>query len=52
MRWVIVAKKLTADDDLELITSSYKQKADGDIYFPQIWKDIYGNKTVYNGWQY
>ncbi|WP_294472128.1 class B sortase [uncultured Ruminococcus sp.] len=52
VRWVIVAKKLTADDDLELITSSYKQRADGDIYFPQIWKDIYGNKTVYNGWQY
>jgi sortase B len=52
VRWVIVAKKLTPDDDIEAIKASYKDRPDKDIYFPQIWKDIYGNKTVYKGWEY
>jgi len=52
VRWVIVAKKLTPDDNIDLIKSSYTERADKDIYFPQVWKDIYGNKTVYNGWEY
>ena len=52
VRWVIVAKKLTPDDDIDAIKASYKDRADKDIYFPQIWKDIYGNKTVYKGWEY
>ena len=52
VRWVIVAKKLTPDDDIEAIKASYKDKSDSDIYFPQIWKDIYGNKPVYKGWEY
>ncbi|MCR5020264.1 class B sortase [Ruminococcus sp.] len=52
LRWVIVAKKLTPDDDIDAIEASYKDKAGKDIYFPQLWKDNYGNKTVYKGWQY
>ncbi|MBE6867547.1 MAG: class B sortase [Ruminococcus albus] len=52
VRWVIVAKKLTPDDDIDAIKASYKERADKDIYFPKIWKDIYGNKTVYKGWEY
>lgn len=33
LRWVIVAKKMTADDNLDLIIDSYKDKANKDIYF-------------------
>ena len=52
VRWVIVAKKLTPDDDIEAIKASYKDKDNSDIYFPEIWKDIYGNETVYKGWEF
>lgn len=33
LRWVIVAKKMTADDNLDLIIDSYKDKANKDILF-------------------
>ena len=50
LRWVIVAKKLTPEDDLDHIIASYQDKDDKDIYFPQFWIDRYGNKTVDEGW--
>ncbi|MBQ2582166.1 MAG: class B sortase [Ruminococcus sp.] len=52
IRWVIVAKKLTANDDIEKIKSSYRAKADKDIYFPANWVNKIGNKPVYYGWDY
>lgn len=52
IRWVIVAKKLTANDDMNKITQSYKAKAEKDIYFPAIWVNKYGNKKVYYGWDF
>ena len=50
LRWVIVAKKLTAQDDVDHIIDSYKDRADEDIYFPQFWIDRHGNKKVDGGW--
>ena len=52
MRWVIVAKKMTANDNADLITESYKEKADKDIYFPKCWRDVWGNNKKYLGWSY
>lgn len=52
MRWVIVAKKVTADDDLDKIAASYKDKQDKDVYFPACWRNIYGNTKKYLGWDY
>jgi sortase B len=52
MRWVIVAKKLTDNDDKDAIISSYKEKKDKNIYFPQVWKDVWGNHKKYLGWNY
>lgn len=52
IRWVIVAKKLTANDDIDKITASYKDKAENDIYFPAVWVNKYGNKKVYYGWDF
>ncbi|MGN1114770.1 MAG: class B sortase [Oscillospiraceae bacterium] len=51
-RWVITAKKMTADDNLDLIIDSYKEKADKDIYFPKAWRDKWGNTKQYFGWAY
>ncbi len=51
-RWVIVAKKLDSDDDKEAILASYKDKKDKDIYFPQVWKNAWGNNRKYLGWSY
>lgn len=52
LRWVIVAKKLTQNDDISKITSSYKEKNENDIYFPAVWVNKYGNKKIYYGWDY
>jgi sortase B len=52
LRWVIVAKKLTPDDNIDQIVKSYKAKPDKDIYFPKYWRDLYGNNKVYKGWEY
>lgn len=52
LRWVIVAKKLTADDNLDRIVDSYKDKANKDIYFPKCWRDLYGNTKKDFGWAY
>lgn len=52
LRWVIVAKKLTANDNIDLITKSYKDKPDKDVYFPKYWRDRYGNNKVDQGWEY
>lgn len=49
VRWVVVAKKLTAKDDLEAIVNSYKDKKDKDIYFFKAWRDRYGNNKVIVG---
>ena len=49
VRWVVVAKKLTAKDSLDEIVESYKDKADKDIYFFRAWRDTYGNKKVIVG---
>lgn len=52
MRWVIVAKKVTADENIDLIVESYKERADKDIYFPKVWRDVWGNNKKYLGWSY
>lgn len=52
MRWVIIAKKLTADDNADEIVASYKDKDNKDIYFPKCWRDVYGNNKEYFGWDY
>ncbi len=52
IRWVIVAKKLTASDDIKKITESYKEKPESEIYFPAVWVNKYGNKKVYFGWDF
>ena len=49
---VTVAKKMTADDNLDLIIDSYKDKANKDIYFPKCWRNVYGNNKKYFGWDY
>ena len=49
VRWVVVAKKLTAKDSLDEIVESYKDKADKDIYFFRAWRDTYGNRKVIVG---
>lgn len=49
IRWVIVAKKLTAKDDLSEIKKSYKDKADKDIYFFKTWREVNGNRKVIVG---
>ena len=48
----IEAKKMTADDNLDLIIDSYKDKANKDIYFPKCWRNVYGNNKKYFGWDY
>ncbi|MCD7741176.1 MAG: class B sortase [Ruminococcus sp.] len=52
MRWVIVAKKLDESDDKEAILASYEEKDDQDIYFPQVWRNVWGNNKKYLGWSY
>lgn len=52
MRWVVVAKRLDEDDDKEAVIASYKDKKDKDIYFPQIWRNVWGNNRKYLGWSY
>ncbi len=52
MRWVIVAKKMTAKDNLDLIIDSYQERPDSEIYFPKIWRDVWGNNKKYLGWSY
>lgn len=47
-----MAKKMTADDNLDLIIDSYKDKANKDIYFPKCWRNVYGNNKKYFGWDY
>lgn len=51
-RWVVVAKKLDSDDDKDAIIASYKAKKDKDIYFPQVWRSVWGNQKKYLGWSY
>ncbi|MDE6148707.1 MAG: class B sortase [Ruminococcus sp.] len=52
LRWIITAKKMDADDNLDLIVDSYKEKADKDVYFPKCWRDVWGNTKKYFGWAY
>lgn len=52
MRYVIVAKKLRPDENLDLIIRSYEEKADRDIYFPKVWRNVWGNNKKYLGWAY
>ncbi|MBQ9374992.1 MAG: class B sortase [Ruminococcus sp.] len=52
LRWIITAKKMDADDNLDLIIKSYKEKANKDIYFPKCWRDVWGNTKQYFGWAY
>ena len=52
LRWVVIAKKLTPDDNVDHIINSYKERPDKDIYFPKYWRDLYGNNKIYKGWEY
>lgn len=52
MRWVIVAKKLTANENVDLIVRSYAERDDKDIYFPRVWRNVWGNNKKYLGWSY
>lgn len=51
-RLVIVAKKLTENDDREKILSSYTDRPDEEIYFPPVWVNWWGNHKKYLGWNY
>lgn len=50
LRYVVVARKIRADDDVDSFIASYKEKDDADIYFPAVWRNAYGNKKIYLGW--
>lgn len=52
LRLAVVAKKMTADDNLDKIIESYQQKDNKAIYFPKCWRNIYGNNVEYFGWDY
>lgn len=52
MRWVMTAKRLDGDDDKDKIIDSIKAKDDEDIYFPDVWKKVWGNHPKYLGWNY
>ncbi|MBR1739309.1 MAG: class B sortase [Ruminococcus sp.] len=52
LRWVIVAKKMTVNDNLDHIVESYEDKANKDVYFPKCWRDLYGNNKKDFGWAY
>ena len=52
MRWVLVAKKMTAEDNLDLILKSYRDRPDSEIYFPRVWRNVWGNNRKYLGWSY
>lgn len=47
MRWVLVARKLRPDDDVDALIQSYKERADADIYFPERWIRSWGHRKVY-----
>ena len=47
MRWVIVARKLRPDEDVDALVQTYKEKADADVYFPQRWIYAWGHRKVY-----
>jgi len=47
-----VAKKLTAEDNIDHIVKSYKERPDKEIYYPKYWRDHYGSKKIYQGWEY
>ena len=52
MRWVITAKRLDEDYDKDAIIDSYSEKTDIDIYFPDVWKRVWGEHKKYLGWNY
>ncbi len=52
LRWVITARRVKPSDDIDALVGSYKEKADGDIYFPRNWIWSVGNKKKYDGWWY
>ncbi|MFT3950685.1 MAG: class B sortase [Oscillospiraceae bacterium] len=49
-KYVVVARKVRIDDNVDALIASYKEKADEDIYFPAAWTRVYGNKKIYKGW--
>lgn len=47
MRWVIVARKVRPDDDIDALVQTYKERDDSEVYFPQRWIRSWGNKKVH-----
>ncbi len=47
MRWVIVARKLRENENVDELTKTYVERQDEEIYFPQRWIRSWGNKKVY-----
>ncbi len=55
LRWVITARKIRDDEDeedIEKMVNSYKKREDKDIYLPKCWTDVWGQVTMYKGWDY
>lgn len=50
LRWVITARRVKPTDDIDALINSYKEKENGDIYFPRNWINSVGNKKKYDGW--
>ncbi len=47
MRWVIVARKLRPNEDVDALVQTYQDRPNEDIYFPQRWIYSWGHKKVY-----
>lgn len=47
MRWVIVARKLRPNENVDELVATYVERDDEDIYFPRRWIRSWGNKKVY-----
>ncbi len=55
LRWVITARKIRDDeteDDIKKMIKSYKKKDDKDIKLPSSWVNVWGQVTMYKGWDY
>ena len=55
LRWVITARKIREDEtdkDIEKMVNSYQKRDDKDIYLPQCWRNVWGQVTMYKGWDY
>lgn len=55
LRWVITARKIRDDEtqkDINKMIASYKKKDDKNIKLPSSWVNVWGQVTMYKGWDY